>query len=78
MPGMTTTTAVRYSSRATQAEVAFRQTLAQTRGDLLPILSRPGAAVLFGLAAIMLVLALYTRYRSDAGRRALALAGGEE
>ena len=59
-------------------ETAFRQTLAQTRGEILPILSRPGAAALIALALILLIAALLTRYRSAQGRQALELAGGEE
>ena len=49
-------------------ETALRQSLAQTRGDFLQALARPGAAVLFGLAALLLAAALVGRYRGRADR----------
>ena len=49
-------------------ETALRQSLAQTRGDFLQVLARPGAAVLFGLAALLLAAALVSRYRGRANR----------
>ena len=55
-------------------ETALRQSLAQTRGDFLQVLARPGAAALFALAALLLAASLVTRYRSARAAAALQLA----
>jgi putative tricarboxylic transport membrane protein len=55
-------------------EQAFRQTLAQTRGDIWPALMRPGAASLILLALALLSAALVARWRSAQSREALELA----
>jgi putative tricarboxylic transport membrane protein len=59
-------------------ETAFRQSLAQTRGELLPILARPGAAILFTLALGLFAASLYARFRGGQASKALELAEAED